>query len=592
MTLQGILFTKRALLLIVFLLTAAGDAFAAPPPRVSWQQWDPALFARAAREKKFVLLDLEAVWCHWCHVMDQQTYADPRVAALIASRYIAVKVDQDSRPDLSNRYQDYGWPATIVFAADGSEIVKRSGFMPPDEMAGMLEAIIADPSPGPSVTREPPPRFPAGITLSRQLQKDLEQDFFDRYDAVHGSWGFSQKFLDPSSVEYAMRRAAQSKDARSEHMARQTLDAQLALLDPVWGGVYQYSTGGDWKEPHFEKIEPMQAFNMWVYALGYEQFRDPRYLKAARSIHDYLMAFLHDPKGAFYTSQDADLIEGKHSASYFALDDSGRRKLGIPRIDRNIYSRENGWIIQSLITLYATTGDDRVLNEALIAGRWVLANLGDAGGTFRHGLAPASNRGGPFLGDSLEMARAELALFAATGNRGWIVQARRTALAIDGTFRSKTSPGYSTSPGTAPEREENVSLARFSNLLFRYTGDRRFEAVRDRALRYLAAPEIASRFPTASVLLANLDAAGEPLHVTVVGSPADPKSRTLARVALAAPGEYKRVEIRDPADPAPLPSDVEFPKLSKVAAFLCTNRQCSLPAYTPQELQSRLDRAR
>ena len=74
---------------------------------------------------KFVLLDLEAVWCHWCHVMDETTYRDPAVMALLDSNYIAVKVDQDSRPDLANRYENYGWPATVVFGPDGGEIVKR-----------------------------------------------------------------------------------------------------------------------------------------------------------------------------------------------------------------------------------------------------------------------------------------------------------------------------------------------------------------------------------------------------------------------------------------------------------------------------------
>jgi thiol:disulfide interchange protein len=97
-------------------------------PTLSWQPWSDSIFDQARREHKFVLLDLQAVWCHWCHVMDVKTYADPHVMELINSRYIAVRVDQDSRPDLASRYQDYGWPATVVFNSDGSEIVKRQGY--------------------------------------------------------------------------------------------------------------------------------------------------------------------------------------------------------------------------------------------------------------------------------------------------------------------------------------------------------------------------------------------------------------------------------------------------------------------------------
>jgi uncharacterized protein YyaL (SSP411 family) len=108
--------------ILVLLLFAPLAAFAADKSEIEWQPWSEAVFERAKHENRFVLLDLEAVWCHWCHVMDDKTYRDPEVVKLIRSRYIAVKVDQDANPDLSNRYEDYGWPATVVFAADGSEL--------------------------------------------------------------------------------------------------------------------------------------------------------------------------------------------------------------------------------------------------------------------------------------------------------------------------------------------------------------------------------------------------------------------------------------------------------------------------------------
>src|SRR5256885_9957356 len=97
---------------------------------VKWGGWSEDLFDRAKRENKFVILDLEAVWCHWCHVMDEKTYSNPQVQKLMASKYIAVRVDQDARPDLSNKYEDYGWPATIIFKSDGTELAKNAGFIP------------------------------------------------------------------------------------------------------------------------------------------------------------------------------------------------------------------------------------------------------------------------------------------------------------------------------------------------------------------------------------------------------------------------------------------------------------------------------
>lgn len=112
---------KISTVLIATLL--AGPVWGAPASgqsgAIEWQPWSDAIFDQARRENKFVLLDLEAVWCHWCHVMDETTYKTPEVISLTKSKYIPVRVDQDSRPDLSNRYEDYGWPATIVFGSGG-----------------------------------------------------------------------------------------------------------------------------------------------------------------------------------------------------------------------------------------------------------------------------------------------------------------------------------------------------------------------------------------------------------------------------------------------------------------------------------------
>jgi len=183
---------------------AAADA-GSSEKNIEWQSWNDSVFAEAEREHKFVLLDLQAVWCHWCHVMDDKTYSDPRVIALIQSRYIAVRVDQDAHPDLANRYQDYGWPATVVFNAKGGEIVKRQGFLPPEQMASMLQAIIDDPTPGPSVTEEKPVPFSSasGIANTGLLQRQLAAG----YDWKLGSWGIAQKFLNWDNVEYCLVRA-------------------------------------------------------------------------------------------------------------------------------------------------------------------------------------------------------------------------------------------------------------------------------------------------------------------------------------------------------------------------------------------------
>src|SRR5450432_2186959 len=370
---------RRFLLLLAF----AGATANAAESKLSWEEWSPAAFARAKQEKRFLILDLHAVWCHWCHVMDETTYKDPRVLKLLAEKYVTVGVDQDARPDLSNRYEDFGWPATIVFDGDGNEIVKRRGYLPPDQMVSILQAIIDDPSPGPSVQAEKPVAYAADAVISPERRAELEKSVVAGYDHKLGGWGITQKYLYWDAVEYCLDRAA-AGDKDAEKMARDSMRLQLQLIDPVWGGVYQYSAEGDWKHPHFEKIMQTQAQNMRIYARIFAQWKNPVDLKAARDIQRFIATFLTSPEGAFYTSMDADLKPGVHAEGYFKLSDAARRKQGIPRIDKHIYARENGWMIESLVALHDATGDPATLAQARRAAEWIIAHRALPDGGFRH----------------------------------------------------------------------------------------------------------------------------------------------------------------------------------------------------------------
>jgi len=576
---------QTLLLISVSLLSAA------EPNAIQWQHWSEKLFEQAARENKFVLLDLEAVWCHWCHVMAETTYKDPEVVRLIESRFIAVRVDQDARPDLSSRYEDYGWPATIVLGANGKEIVMRSGYIEPRPFAALLEAIVADPSPGPSVRTAPKVEFGAEARLSPELRARLQKEYAEQYDFQHGGWGFVQKFLEWNSAEYAI--ASSKPGDRNERMARMALTSQLHLIDPVWGGAYQYSTGGDWNEPHFEKIMTVQTEDLRLYALGYAQWRDPAYSKAATDIHRFLIMFLRSPDGAFYTSQDADLVDGEHSGEYFKLDDAARRRQGIPRVDKHLYARENGWAAGAIAMLYAATGDRQYLDEAIASVRWVKQNRSLPGGGFRH---DATDAAGPYLGDTLAMGRAFLELYQVTGDHAWLHDAEQAAAYLVANFRGRDA-GYITSKAPtdaaytpAPERDENIMAARFLNLLAAYTGNTAYRQAADHAMRYLAAPQVAQERPTGGVLLANLEMSSAPLHVTVVGPKDNAAARALFMAANALPGDYKRVEWWDPRE-GPLPNaDVQYPERPEPAAFICTGNSCSSPISKAEDIRPRVER--
>jgi uncharacterized protein YyaL (SSP411 family) len=552
---------------------------------IEWKPWSDSVFEEARNEHRFVLLDLGTVWCHWCHVMEEATYGDPSVIQLIQQRYIPVRVDADARPDLSNRYEDYGWPATIVFNQDGGEIVKRRGYLPPRQMASMLQAIIDDPTPGPSVTKDAPVLPGIESALGEETRKALSKILVESYDPENGGWGTVQKFLDADIIEYSLTEGLRS-DLRFEKMAREALSAELQLIDPSWGGVYQYSTDGDWRHPHFEKIMQRQADDLRIYSDAYALWHDNTWLLAAQRIRMFLKEFLTSPEGAFYTSQDADLIPGQHGGEYFRLSDSDRRQKGVPHVDRHIYSRENGWAIRSLATLAAISGDKQTTADAARAANWICANRGLPGGGFRHDAVDVA---GPYLGDTLAMGRAFLTLYAFTADRAWLEKAERAADFMAKNFQGV--PGYVSSAGTSalkskPQLDENVGLVRFANLLFYYTGKSDYRKIAEHGMRFLAAPHAADQrgFLVAGVLIADRECNTLPQHLTVVGKKDDPTAQALFAAAIRQPDFYRRVEWLDERE-GPLPNpDVEYPSLDRSAAFRCTENSCSAPVYSPEEL--------
>jgi uncharacterized protein YyaL (SSP411 family) len=578
---------------LVRIAAIAIAALAASPSfseQLKWSDWSDELFTRAAAEKRFVILDLEAVWCHWCHVMGRTTYADPEVQSLLADKYLPVRVDQDANPDLSSRYGDWGWPATIVFAPDGSEIVKMRGYIEPARMQALLKAIIDDPSPGPSVGEAFEVKPSTSAFLSKPQRAALGRTYDESYEEKLGGWGETQKYIDPDSMDLAIARA-ESGDAIATTRARQTLDAAIALIDPVWGGVFQYSEAGAWNRIHFEKIMSFQAQYLRQYSQAHALWKDPKYLAAARDIERYLAGFLRGPEGAFYVSQDADLSHDVDGHKYYALADGERRKLGMPRIDRNLYARENGWAISGMAAYYSVSGDAKAIEIAERAARWVIANraLGDGG--FRHG---EKDRGGPFIGDTLAMGQAFLDLYAATGNREWLTAAAKAGDFIagfrdeaGGFFTSKTSEAR-TGVLAKPAKliDDQVQVARFMNMLNRYFGNDDYRHQAAHAMRYLAGASLEMARPLPGVLLADEELAIEPTHITIVGYKDDKRAQELHAIARALPARYKRLEwldLREGKLPNP---DVEYPDMGEPAAFACSNRICSFPSFSAEELQA------
>jgi len=483
------------------------DTRGAPGASLPWAPFDAATFAKARAEHRFVVLDGAAEWCHWCHVMEAVTYHDATVRSLLDARFIAAKVDIDARPDIEERYAEYGWPATVIFSPEGEELGKYRGFIAPEAFADILRQVVEPKGDARARASE------AAITRgSGPLPEDeiawiaraTELALADFYDEDAGGWGHAQKAAMAMDNAWALERARAGDDDLKARVLF-TLDAQSKLFDPVWGGVYQYSAASDWNHPHFEKLMTFQAGALDNYADAYALTHDPKWLTCAVALRSYIDQFLTSPDGGFYATQDADLHAHEPGRfltghEYYALDDAHRRALGVPRVDAHEYGKENGLAIAAYVTLAKATGDATALAAAERAARRALATHGTARGGIAHDAdAKAATL---HLADNAAFGFALMRLYEGTGEHAWLEAAAKLA---DFMMRDLLDPvgggffGSTVDPDAvgvfAVRRkpfEENVMAIRFLGRLARATGahaDAPYETAIANALRAIATPD-------------------------------------------------------------------------------------------------------
>jgi uncharacterized protein len=312
---------------------------------VDWQEWGEAAFARAEDEDKPVLLDIGAVWCHWCHLMDRESYEDAATAKIINAHFIAVKVDRDERPDVDARYQaavssisgQGGWPLTAFLTPDGRPFFGGTYF-PPDDRHGrpglkrvlltMAEAFqnrrdeVNDSAGSVMQAIEHNEAFegsapdPGVELLDKIVGSALKQ-----FDGRHGGFGSQPKFPHSGAVDLLID-AASRASTESTIKEKAKLAALLTLermskggiYDHLAGGFHRYSVDERWVVPHFEKMAYDNSELLKNYVHAFQSFAEPECMRVARETIAWMDAWLSDrERGGFYASQDAD----------YSLDDDG-----------------------------------------------------------------------------------------------------------------------------------------------------------------------------------------------------------------------------------------------------------------------------
>ncbi len=581
----------RRLSLVLLLLAACGAPRAslrAPDaPELAWSEWSPDAFERARRERRLILLSVQAGWCHWCHVMNDTTYRDPEVRRVLAERFVLVRADGDARPDLAERYRRYAWPATVFLDPDGEQILGLRGYREPERFTAILGEVLAAHAEGRVLDDGAADAEPRLADLD-EVRVALLAQLDAMYDEDMGGWGRRQRYPFAAPVEHALFRATVRGEREWRERALFTLERYATLIDPVWGGMYQYSEGGVWDRPHYEKIVAVQAGAIGAFAEAYRASGDRRWLDRAEDVRRYVRAQLTAGDGAFYVSQDADLrTEAAHvpGAEYYARADAERRALGVPRVDTHVYAATNGMLIEALADLSIAAGERAPLDEAIAAAARIERTHRRPSGLYAH---DASDEGLLHHADQARMLAAFVALHQASADARWKDAALALADAILAELRDPETGGlfaHTEDPhavGVFRDRpipiEDNAIVARALLALSRLA-DR--DELRDAALSMLRAcgrpAELRALGRMIGEYLLALELASSGNVVLSVVGPEDARTAALHRAALAFADPTRLVELARPGAS-------RYPYPGEPAVFLCSGESCSMPITDPDAL--------
>ena len=610
---------------------------------VDWRPWGPDALAQARERDVPLLVSIGYSACHWCHVMERESFEDPETAALMNERFVSVKVDREEHPDVDAIYMEAvqamtgsgGWPLNVFVTPDQVPFYGGTYF-PPQPRQGMpswrqvLGAVADAWENRRDSILEQAPKIVERLRISERLQASDEPitaavldaavaRLRETYDAIRGGWGGAPKFPAASAIEFLLRRG----DAE---MALETLRKMAAggIYDQVGGGFHRYSVDAAWRVPHFEKMLYDNALLARAYLHGWQVSGDARLREVVEETLAWALREMRGPEGAFYSALDAD-SEGEEGL-FYTWDDlpdgvnafpfEGRKILLAPvppeLRDRLLREREqrvrpgtddkrltswNALMVSALAEAGAVFEREDYLDAARVAADFLLTTMRDGEGnllrTFNRGEAKLPG----LLADHAFLLEALLTLYEATFEERWFVEARALGDRLTERFADRESGGFwSTAPdhGLLARRKDledtpipaGGSSAAFGLLrLAALTGDHDLAAPAVAMLRVLHG--VAPRHPTAfGHLLQAIDFYLAPTReVALVGDEIAPLARTFRAklrphaVLAGGPGTG--------ATAVPL-LEGRTPVDGQAAAYVCENFSCRMPVTAANELEALL----
>ncbi|HET7814417.1 MAG TPA: DUF255 domain-containing protein [Candidatus Baltobacteraceae bacterium] len=552
---------------------------------IDWQPWSAAAFDRARAENKPVLLSISAVWCHWCHVMDETSYSDPNVIAAINADYVPVRVDNDRRPDVNARYNQGGWPTTAFLTPDGA-LMAGGTYLPPPQMLGALgqirdfyrenreqihERAQSIRSERASRTAQP---GDVGAGIVAVVLHAIEAQFDEEY----GGFGMEPKFPMTDVLELLLQEWRVQRSQRLYDMLARTLLAMSSggMYDHVEGGFFRYSTTRDWSVPHFEKMSEDHGALLRILATLVRETRNPQFRATLTSACTYVRTvLLNGDSGLFAGSQDAD-------EAYFALPLEERKKLQAPYVDRTSYSNWSAGLAAAFVMAGNVLEDDALLGIGIRALD-ALHALRDENGLLFHVLEPGAEptiRG--LLTDQAAYLRALLDAHGETGEPRFFERACEMADEIVASFAAGGGGFYDHASieeqiGNLDLRErplsDNAVIADCFLRLAALTHEGRFRELAHATLAYYAQAYERSGIFAAAYARAVRRYTQPAATLEIAGAPDE--TRDLREAALRLPVPLLAIRTGAPHDGQ-----------ESAHAYYCIGEQCAPPAASATELRA------
>jgi uncharacterized protein len=557
---------------------------------VDWYPWGSEAFEAAKKENKPIFLSIGYSTCHWCHVMEQESFADPEIARLMNEAFIAVKVDREERPDIDSVYLavtrtltgDAGWPNNVVLTPDGKPFF-AAAYIPKEKFRALIPRLSSMwreqrehvASSAEMITRSLRSAPVAGETLNAEVLEAGYRQLTARFDARHGGFLPEPKFPMPHHLMFLLRWWHRTGDAKALEMVELSLQSMKAsaLWDRVDLGFHRYASDAAWTEPHYEKMLYDQALLALAYLEAFQATGKPEYAATARETFTYVLGTLRSPAGPFYAAQDAE-------ESYYKSADRSRKPK--PGRDEKIIADWNGLMIAAFS--YGAV----VLNEPKYA---------EAAARAAEGVKPRR-----FLDDYSFLVWGLLNLYEATFDIRWLERAIALEDEAIKLFRDASGRFYITPEADAAgllvrPRESgdgaipSGSSVQLMNLvrLARITAKPEYEKHANALVR-ASADEVSLAPSTATHFLSALDfLLGPSFEIVLSGH-----NPSAMRRAVFTPFVPNKVVVHRPPGEAPAIvriapyTEAQRAIGGKATAYVCTNYACKLPVTDADRVQELL----